>query len=348
MKYKSIQGRSPHLLLLLAMLLFLTAGCGTGESTGGSGTSDTVQITGDGGSKSNTVRDAGSGSGVSETVQGSQQKGTRDNTPQVLEPQAEGLVVYANDEVTIDASNLSEGYFMVCYTGSAQKVRMLVDTPEGDTYNYLLPLDGDYAVYPLSDGSGSYSVGVYENISGDKYAEIFSQQFDAAITDENRIFLYPNEYVDFTAESKTVAKGAELAAGADTDLEVVTAVYDYVTQNISYDYDKAENVKSGYLPVVDETLASGTGICFDYASLMAAMLRSQRIPTRLEIGYVDDMYHSWISVYIDEIGWVEDMIYFDGNKWSLMDPTLASYAKDQVVKDHMDNADQYYEIKYKY
>jgi transglutaminase-like putative cysteine protease len=145
-----------------------------------------------------------------------------------------------------------------------------------------------------------------------------------------------------------VAKGAELAAGADTDLEVVTAVYDYVTQNISYDYDKAENVKSGYLPVVDETLASGTGICFDYASLMAAMLRSQRIPTRLEIGYVDDMYHSWISVYIDEIGWVEDMIYFDGNKWSLMDPTLASYAKDQVVKDHMDNADQYYEIKYKY
>jgi hypothetical protein len=40
---------------------------------------------------------------------------------------------------------------------------------------------------------------VYENISGDKYAEIFSQQFDAAITDENRIFLYPNEYVDFTA-----------------------------------------------------------------------------------------------------------------------------------------------------
>ena len=41
--------------------------------------------------------------------------------------------------------------------------------------------------------------------------------------------------------------------------------YTYVTEHITYDYDKADSVEAGYLPDVDETLQSGTGICFDYA-----------------------------------------------------------------------------------
>jgi transglutaminase-like putative cysteine protease len=266
----------------------------------------------------------------------------------VLVPEATGQEVYASGDVSVDASNTSEGYFMVSYTGTAAKVRMLVDTPEGNQYNYLLPLDGAYVAYPLSEGSGTYQIGVYENITDDKYAQVYSQSVTAQITDEKSPFLYPSEYVDFNGDTKAVAKAAELAAGASDDLAVVEAVYDFVITHVSYDYDKAETVQSGYLPVVDDTLASGTGICFDYASLMAAMLRSQRIPTKLEIGYVDDTYHAWVSIYLEEQGWVENMIYFDGTKWSIADPTLASYATDDVVKDHMDNADSLYEIKYKY
>ena len=40
-------------------------------------------------------------------------------------------------------------------------------------------------------------------------------------------------------------------------------VYDYVVSSIAYDYEKAESVTSGYLPDVDETLATGKGICFE-------------------------------------------------------------------------------------
>ena len=69
-------------------------------------------------------------------------------------------------------------------------------------------------------------------------------------------------------------------------------------KNFTYDYDKAATVSSGYLPVVDTVLDSKTGICFDYAAVMASMLRSQNIPTRLEIGYAGDAYHAWISVYV--------------------------------------------------
>lgn len=272
----------------------------------------------------------------------------RDNTPVVLAPSADGEVVYGTEDVCIDASNLSEGYIMVKYTGSADKVRMLLDTPEGDTYNYLVPTDASYAVFPMSDGSGIYTVGIYENIVDDKYAELFSAELEALLTDENKVFLYPNRYVDFREDSEVVKKGAELVADATTELEAVEKVYRYVTENITYDYDKAENVQSGYLPVVDETLRTGKGICFDYASLMAAMLRSQRIPTRLEIGYAGTLYHAWISVYTEEQGWIDNLIVFDGKDWALMDPTLVSYAKEQTIREHMENADTYYDMKYKY
>ncbi len=274
-------------------------------------------------------------------------QGSRDSTVSVLKPVAGGTAVYSNENAAIDASNAFEGYVLVKYTGSAAKVRMLIETPAGNTYNYLMALDGEYDVYPLSEGSGTYKIGVYENLHDDQYAAAFTQSVNVTLKDEYSMFLYPNAYVDFNEGSLAVAKGQELASSANSDLEVVQNVYHYIISNVTYDYDKAATVQSGYLPVVDETLTTGKGICFDYASLMGAMLRSQGIPTRLEIGYAGTEYHAWISVYTPENGWIDDIIQFDGQNWTLMDPTLGSYANADVVKKHL-NDSTYYQLKYKY
>jgi len=273
--------------------------------------------------------------------------GKRDNAIHVLTPEASGVTVYSNADAAIDASNATDGYVMVKYTGDASKVRMLIETPAGNTYNYLMALDGNYDVYPLSEGSGTYKIGVYENLHDDQYATAFTQSVNVTLKDEYSMFLYPNAYVDFNANSNAVKKGQELAAGANTDIEVVQNVYHYITKNVTYDYDKAETVQSGYIPTVDETLATGKGICFDYASLMGAMLRSQGIPTRLEIGYAGTEYHAWISVYTKETGWIDKIIQFDGKNWILMDPTLGSYASNSTVKKYRED-DTYYQLKYKY
>lgn len=275
------------------------------------------------------------------------EEGSRDNTPKVLVPEASGVETYGNDQASIDASNSSEGYVCVAYTGTASKVRMLIETPTGNTYNYLMDLDGEYDVYPLSEGDGTYTIGVYENIQADQYSVAYSTSITVQLKDDYTTFLYPNAYVNFDASSDAVAKGQELAASADTDLDVVTAVYHYLAKNVTYDYDKAETVQSGYIPDVDDTLATGTGICFDYASLAGAMLRSQGIPTRLEIGYAGTEYHAWISVYITDQGWIDDIIEFDGKDWILMDPTLASYANKSTIKEHWQSND-YYQLMYKY
>lgn len=107
-------------------------------------------------------------------------------------------------------------------------------------------------------------------------------------------------------------------------MDIISSVYNYIITHFTYDYSKASSVTSGYLPDIDEVFTSEKGICFDYAAVMACMLRSQGIPTRLEVGYMKEQYHAWVSTYIPEKGWINGVIRFDGKDWEMMDPTFAS------------------------
>lgn len=275
-------------------------------------------------------------------------KGSRDNVPVCLVPEATGEDVYENEYAHLDASNISEGYIIIRYTGSCPKVKLQITGPNSITYTYNLivetPTD---EVFPLQSGNGEYIVNVFENIEGTQYSQAFSQLLDVNITNEFSPFLYPNQYVTFSSSSLAVKKGEELAFSCNNDLEVVSAVYNFMIKNISYDHEEAETVQSGYLPDVDEVLTTRTGICLDYSALMVTMLRSQRIPTRMEIGYAGTAYHAWLSTYIEDIGWVNGMIEFDGKEWSLMDPTFASNTEDKSLKDFIGDGSNY-SVKYIY
>lgn len=271
----------------------------------------------------------------------------RDSTPDVLVPAADGTDTYGTDIVTIDASHTDQGYIMVRYTGSNPKVKLQITTPDDITYTYLLSQNQEYETFPLSGGNGDYSLTILENLNGDMYSTAFSQDIQVSIADEFLPFLYPNQYAAFTPQSRTVAKGVELVKEAHSDLEAVTAIYHYIISNITYDDAKAASVTYGYLPDVDETLSSGTGICWDYAAVMTTMLRSQRIPTRLEVGYASETYHAWISVYLEETGWIDNMIEFHGSSWSLMDPTFAANNSTSSLKQFIGDGTNYV-VKYYY
>ena len=271
--------------------------------------------------------------------------GTRSNTPVCLVPTASGVTVYSNALAAIDASNASEGYIMVNYKGTNPKVKLQMTGANGVTYTYNL--HGGYETFPLSSGDGSYKVAVYENVTGNQYSTALSQTIKVTITNVFGPNLYPNQYVNFNMGSQVVSEAMQLAQSCNSDLEVVTKVYNYVTSNISYDHNKAANVQSGYTSNVDEILLSGTGICLDYAAGMASMLRSQNIPTRLEVGYAGSAYHAWISTYITDIGWVNGIIEFDGANWSLMDPTFAANSSETALKNFIGNGSNY-KTKYIY
>lgn len=332
--------RSLIALLLTALII---SGCaantapGNGApNTGSPGNSSTGQTSSSG---SPTV-----GNNISTTTV-SHSSTSRDNTPVCLETSAPGTNVDSNDYAIVDYSNATEGYICVKYLGTCPKVKLQMTGPNGVTYTYNL-YEG-FAAFPLTSGDGSYSVSVCENVEGTKYSLAFKTQVSVSGMSEFGPYLYPNQYVFFEQSNKTVIMGANLAASSENDLDVVTNVYNYITQNITYDYEKADSVPSGYISDIDTILASNTGICLDYASVMTAMLRTQRIPTRLEVGYAGEVYHAWISVYIEDVGWLNGVIQFNGSEWELVDPTFGASTSEKKLKEYIGEGTNY-STKYVY
>ncbi|HOO27536.1 MAG TPA: transglutaminase domain-containing protein, partial [Lachnospiraceae bacterium] len=148
---------------------------------------------------------------------------TRSSKAVVLVPIPGDSALYGNDSVVIDASNASEGYIMVNYKGSNSKVKLQLTGSNQVTYTYNLK--NGYICLPLTADSGSYQVTVFENINGDQYATAYSDQIDITIKNKLGPYLYPNQYVNFTKDSKAVKQGEKLAENATCDLDVVAAVY---------------------------------------------------------------------------------------------------------------------------
>ncbi len=264
----------------------------------------------------------------------------------VLEALSSGEKEQRCADAVIDYSHTEDGYVMARYTSPTEKRLKLRIIGPTTTYTYNLPVD-QWTVFPLSDGNGSYQAALYINTHDSKYALVMTAQFEVALKDEFAPFLRPNQYVNYEHAEKTVEKGAQLCIGLTHPLEKVAAVYDFVVGTLTYDEERAATVKSGYLPVLDEVLAEEKGICFDYAALMTAMLRSQEVPCKLVVGYAGDIYHAWISVWTEENGWVDGAIFFDGQAWKRMDPTFASSGhRSAEIMEFIENGN--YKVKYLY
>lgn len=272
-----------------------------------------------------------------------EEKPVKVTIPQIATGNFTGAKTLENDIASVDISDAASGVVQVSYKGSCSNVKVRI-TMGDNVYDYGL---SGSAVYPLQSGSGEYNVKVLENISGKTYAIALDESFSAEVSDFSP-YLLPTQYISFSQSDNCVKKAAELCAGCDSDAEKIAAIFKYVTDNISYDKQLAASVKSGYIPDPDSTLAKGTGICFDYASLFAAMCRSQSIPTKLVMGYIQgNMYHAWNEVYTKETGWVTLDLFIEKNKWNLLDPTFYASADNKSdAAEYMSDKDGYSAVYY--
>lgn len=212
------------------------------------------------------------------------------------------------------------------------------------SYNYDLPGDGTPIIVPANMGNGTYNLRVMQNTTGNRYIELFSTSVIVALTDDTVAYIRPNVFCNYTQTSACVAKANELCANVTSDSAAFDRIYDYITTNIAYDYSKADlwATATGYTPDPDETLSSGKGICFDYASLTAAMLRSQGIPCKIVTGYVtpDNIYHAWDMVYIDG-SWSSLHISAPSGTWGRADLTFAANGAGGTIGDGTSYTDRY-------
>lgn len=248
---------------------------------------------------------------------------------EILYPGAPNILVLDSEIAKIDYSNANEGYIMAFLkTDISKKVKIQIAKDERK-YNYDLTTNSGVA-YPLQMGNGKYIIKILENIEGNQYAIKNSIEIDVVLDDELKPYLYPNILVNYKPNDKITSLAIEIVKDADNDLKRIKEIYEYVANYLSYDDKKAKLAKQEYLiPDLEEIIKTKQGICFDYASMMVAMLRINHIPARLICGGTDkDEYHAWLEVYLDGKGWINPDIFIDKDIWTIMDPTFASNKYD--------------------
>lgn len=234
---------------------------------------------------------------------------------------AEGVAVAS----AIDVSQLDKGIVKISYISDVKKLKVMI--VKGDKrYTYNLKNDGTVESFPLQMGNGDYKVSVLENIGGNQYVYVSSETVALSLNKQNKVYLTSIQNISWNENNTAIKKASELTKGLKTDKEKLEAIYNYVVSNFRYDFDKLKNLKNDYLPNIDSTLNSHKGICYDYASMFAAMLRSEGIPTKLIKGYTPNVkgYHAWNEVYDSET-----------KTWITIDTTYDSQMKAAKAKYSM-------------
>ena len=128
--------------------------------------------------------------------------------PDVKVPLSPGVETASDEMAVLDYSNAAEGYISVCWkdTGKLVKLRLIF----GDKVYDHDVTPGKTEYFPLSCGSGTYKAQLYEQTEGNKFVKVLEQEFTAAISRETSPFLYPNKYVDFSAQSAAVKKASPM------------------------------------------------------------------------------------------------------------------------------------------
>ena len=265
-------------------------------------------------------------------------------------PNLDGTTVFQNGSAYIDLSYLSYGFVKIHLLQASDarvKVMIIKDNNNNMRYTYDLNQGGATEIYPLQRGSGSYSVSVLKNVGGDNYSYLASTNIGVSLSRSDISFLVPSQIVNYTQGSSAASIARSLVSGKSNNFERISAICSYVAQNIHYNYGLASSVSKGYVPNVDSALANGSGICYDYAAVTAAMLRSIGYPTKLIMGNSGNVYHAWNEVYVSGSGWIKVMsVKVNMNEWSLVDTTFISTAQSPAsIEQYVNNSGNYQTTK---
>lgn len=212
----------------------------------------------------------------------------------------------------IDTSNANSGSFKAKYLSDIKLKVMVVKG--SDRYTYDLKGDNSYQSFPLQLGDGLYKISIMENIGGNEYKYVLTKEVEVKSSNPNAKYLTSVQMINWNNSMAAIKKAKSLTKGL-SDQKKIDKIYNYIVNNIRYD-SSITKLPSGYIPNINTTYSSKKGICYDFASLFAAMLRSVGVPTKLIKGESSNVegYHAWNEVYIN-------------GKWRIVDTSYDSQLK---------------------
>jgi len=207
----------------------------------------------------------------------------------------------ALEMAALNTQSIETGILSVQYSVPTSKPTKIMIENGGERAFYSLLSDRTEENFPLNMGDGQYKISILEQVSGNQYRSIKSETIQVSIKDITTLHLGSIQEIRWNEDMEAIKKAGELTEGLTSDLEKVKAIYKYMISNVSYDYAKIPTLTSSYLPDVEQTFYSNKGICYDYSSLFAAMVRSIGVPAKMAKGYAPgiDEYHAWNEVLIE-------------------------------------------------
>lgn len=188
---------------------------------------------------------------------------------------------------------------------------------------YDLSGERAFETFPLTSGSGRYTVALYRQVEGKRYARVGLVRFSVRLQREDAAFLSPSQWVQYDGLSPWILAAHQMCEGLEGE-DAFNAICHLIEQNIRYDYVKALRAKPGERPDIERCWDVQMGTCQDLAALAASMMRARGIPARLVIGTADRKAHAWVLATVER-------------KLVLYDPTVAitggrvkKYVKERV------------------
>ena len=159
-------------------------------------------------------------------------------------------------------------------------------------------------------------------------------------------YLESTDIIDFT-HPKVAEKARELAQGCSDDMQIAKRCFEFVRDEIRHTGDAGEGITTLR---ASEVLEQAQGWCYAKSHLLAALLRTNGIPTalcyqRLSCSeYVDGIYclHGLNAVYLKEFGWYR--IDARGNKEGIdaqFNPPYEKLAFNKLGDNEYDLSERY-------
>lgn len=208
--------------------------------------------------------------------------------------------IYASEYVAIETDNAESGFITIYYNKPLLNKKPNVFIYCNDKL-YLYNIATTETNLPLQLGDGEYRILIRDYIER-TYQVVAEETLIISGLSEKEVYINSIQMIDYNNNKNIIDEINLLFTDAKNDKEKCEILYNHIISNYSYSHKKAETIKSGYLPDLHEFTKSKKGICYDFASLFAAVLRSNNIPTKLVMGYRDDnigKYHAWNEVLID-------------------------------------------------
>ena len=211
--------------------------------------------------------------------------------------------------------------------------RVLME-PVGTNVFFLAPtprlLEGTYRIVSMDGGGGVYDLDPEHPVNLYEASSIISQPDPRDLRAASAP--YPPEillnYLQLPAVDTRIPKLAEqITASFDNNYDKAMAVEAYLRTNFGYTLQLSRTIPRD--PLAEFLFERKRGHCEYFASAMAVMLRTQRIPSRVVNGFRTGEFNDITSQYLvrasNAHSWVE--VYFPGHGWISFDPTPAGPAE---------------------